>query len=83
VRNLFNPVPLPTLPHSGVGRVTSDASFQKYKDALRRQLLGRTTALDDILNVLENCAEALQRDLSKIVTSDVDHRGYVANSVIH
>ncbi len=64
--NLFQTPPLPTA--SSLGPI--DASFQKYKSTLRKQLLGRTTLLDDLLRVLENCARSIQHDLSQVLIGD-------------
>ncbi|KAK0465603.1 Vps51/Vps67 domain-containing protein [Desarmillaria tabescens] len=66
IDNSFQTPPLPTA--SSLGPM--DASFQKYKSALRKQLLGRTTLLDDLLRTLENCARSIQHDLSRVLTGD-------------
>ncbi|KAK0456031.1 hypothetical protein EV421DRAFT_1749997 [Armillaria borealis] len=66
IDNLFQTPPLPTA--SSLGPI--DASFQKYKSTLRKQLLGRTTLLDDLLRILENCARSVQHDLSQVLTGD-------------
>ncbi|KAK0208784.1 Vps51/Vps67 domain-containing protein [Desarmillaria ectypa] len=65
IDNLFQTPPLPT---ASLGPM--DASFQKYKSTLRKQLLGRTTLLDDLLQVLESCARSIQHDLSQVLTGD-------------
>ncbi|KAJ7293153.1 hypothetical protein C8J57DRAFT_1161634 [Mycena rebaudengoi] len=75
VEFLFTAPPLPVF--SGLG--PGDTSFQKYKGALRRQLLGRTSLLDSVLATLESCARSLQRDLSLIVAGgDEATRGVAA-----
>ncbi|KAJ7040430.1 Vps51/Vps67 domain-containing protein [Mycena alexandri] len=75
IQFLFNAPPLPVFP--GLGPV--DASFQKYKASLRRQLLGRTSLLDSVLATLESCARSLQRDLSVVLAGgDEEARGVVA-----
>ncbi|KAF7303300.1 hypothetical protein MKEN_01294100 [Mycena kentingensis (nom. inval.)] len=71
---LFSAPPLPTL--SGVA--AGDSSFQKYRAALCRQLVGRTALLDSVLATLENCAKALQRDIAVISSGDDDSRVIVA-----
>ena len=41
-----------------------DTPFQKYQLTLKRQLIGRSAQLDDILSSLEHCARTIQHDLS-------------------
>ncbi|KAG7452326.1 uncharacterized protein BT62DRAFT_298265 [Guyanagaster necrorhizus] len=65
IDNLFRTPPLPAASFGPM-----DASFQKYKSTLRKQLLGRTTLLDDVLRILENCARSIQHDLSQVLTGD-------------
>ncbi|KAJ7070881.1 Vps51/Vps67 domain-containing protein, partial [Mycena amicta] len=60
---LFDSPPLPVL----TGLAPGDSSFQKYKAALCRQLIGRTVLLDSVLGTLENCARSIQRDISVVL----------------
>jgi len=75
VEFLFQAPPLPVLsqagPGPGLGPV--DTSFQKYKATLRRQLVGRTSLLNDVLTTLERCARTLQQDLSHVLAGDSDN----------
>ena len=41
-----------------------DTPFQKYQLTLKRQLIGRSAQLDDILSALEHCARTIQHDFS-------------------
>ena len=63
---LFQAPPLPTPSQANYGMV--DAFLQKYKDALRRQIAGRTSLLDGVLTTLENCAKTIQQDFSYIIS---------------
>ena len=47
-----------------------DTPFQKYQLTLKRQLIGRSAQLEDILSALEHCARTIQHDLS-IVKSGI------------
>ncbi|KAG5650993.1 hypothetical protein H0H81_010293 [Sphagnurus paluster] len=72
VQFLFQTPLLPTLSQAGMGQ--ADASFQKYKASLRRQLLGRSTLLDDVLATLENCARTIRQDLAHVMASGEETR---------
>ena len=43
-----------------------ETAFQKYQSALKRQLVGRSSRLDDIISTLEKCARTIQHDFSII-----------------
>ncbi|KAG5647782.1 hypothetical protein DXG03_008505 [Asterophora parasitica] len=64
---LFQAPALPTLSQGGL--VSADASFQKYKASLRRQLVGRTSLLHDVLATLENCARTIRQDLAHVMAN--------------
>ncbi|ESK98208.1 vps51 vps67 domain-containing protein [Moniliophthora roreri MCA 2997] len=66
VQLLFKAPSLPTASQIGVG--SSDASFQRYRTALNRQLLGRTPLLDDILKGLEACALGMHHDITQVLS---------------
>ncbi|KIY51289.1 hypothetical protein FISHEDRAFT_37614 [Fistulina hepatica ATCC 64428] len=70
VQNLFEAPPVPTVSQTSIAPVKT--SFNKYRNTLRRQLVGRTPLLDEILSTLETCAKALQDDLAHIVDNDLD-----------
>ncbi|KAF9270600.1 Vps51/Vps67 domain-containing protein [Marasmius fiardii PR-910] len=73
---LFKSPPLPTA--SQVGGATLDLSFQKYKGIFNKQILGRTSVLDDLLKAVEICAQTIYYDLNQVLTkSDV-----VSNTII-
>ncbi|KAG6817979.1 hypothetical protein H0H87_012447 [Tephrocybe sp. NHM501043] len=61
---LFQAPAVPSSSHSGLG----DTSFQKYTTSLRRQLVGRTAMLDDVLSTLESCARTIRQDLAHVMT---------------
>ncbi|RDB29071.1 Conserved oligomeric Golgi complex subunit 1 [Hypsizygus marmoreus] len=61
---LFHAPPLPTSTQASLGLV--DTSFQKYKASLRRQIVGRTSLLDEVLATLESCARTIQQDLAYV-----------------
>ncbi|KAG6814110.1 hypothetical protein H0H92_002105 [Tricholoma furcatifolium] len=44
-----------------------DTSFPKYTNSLRRQLVGRTALLDDVLATLESCARTIRQDLAHVM----------------
>ncbi|KAF5368617.1 hypothetical protein D9758_002268 [Tetrapyrgos nigripes] len=67
---LFSAPPLPTSSPTSTGSL--DASFQKYRSSLRRQLLGHTTLLDGVLKTLEQCAKVLRQDLFQVLTGKDD-----------
>jgi hypothetical protein len=67
VNFLFQPTPFPI--HSQTTFGQGEVSFQKYKSTLRRQIIGRTTLLDDVLATLENCARTIKQDLSHVMAS--------------
>ncbi|KAF9041731.1 hypothetical protein BDZ89DRAFT_981120 [Hymenopellis radicata] len=66
MQNLFQNPPLTTMASTG----PADASFQKYKSSLRKQLLGRTALLDEVLRTLESCARALQNDMTQVLSTE-------------
>lgn len=57
---LFQSPSVPILPHTIKSFV--DTPFQKYQLTLKRQLLGRSAQLDDVLSALEHCARTIQQD---------------------
>ncbi|KAG6910534.1 hypothetical protein DXG01_009953 [Tephrocybe rancida] len=57
----------PLIPNSSQGGPV-DTSFQKYTTSLRRQLVGRTAMLDDVLATLESCARTIRQDLAHVMT---------------
>ena len=59
---LFQAPSVPTL--SSTIRSFVDTPFQKYQLTLKRQLLGRSAQLDDVLSALEHCARTIQQDFS-------------------
>lgn len=65
---LFEAPPLPMA--SQIGSVMLDSSFHRYKSALRKQLLGRTSLLDDVLKTLETCAKIIQQDFSQVLKGE-------------
>ncbi|KAF8078884.1 Vps51/Vps67 domain-containing protein [Lyophyllum atratum] len=72
---LFQAPPLPTLSQTGLGPV--NASLQKYKTSLRRQLVGRTSLLDDVLATLESCARTIRKDLAHVMAGGDETRELV------
>ena len=62
---LFRATSPPIHPQIAYGQ--GETFFQKYKSTLRRQIIGRTTLLDDVLATLENCARTIQQDLSHVI----------------
>ncbi|KAG7099596.1 hypothetical protein E1B28_001426 [Marasmius oreades] len=62
---LFKSPQLPTAPQVGGG--TLDSSFQKYKGAFSKQILGRTPVLDDVLKEIEASAQAIHYDLNHVL----------------
>ncbi|KAF8922040.1 hypothetical protein CPB85DRAFT_18175 [Mucidula mucida] len=68
MQNLFQNPPLTSMAPTG----PADASFQKYKSSLRKQLLGRTALLDEVLKTLESCARALQHDMTQVLSTEDD-----------
>jgi hypothetical protein len=67
---LFQVPQLPVLSQAGFG--VKETSSQKYEATLRRQLVGRTLLLNAVLITLENCARALQQDLSHVLVGGGD-----------
>jgi conserved oligomeric Golgi complex subunit 1 len=72
IQNLFEPPSPPTISQTGIGHITTDISFQKYKSTLRQQLNGHTASLDLVLSILELCAKSLQKDISEVLTGNED-----------
>ncbi|KAG6901470.1 hypothetical protein C0995_011490 [Termitomyces sp. Mi166 len=68
VNFLFQAPPIPNSTQSGLGSV--DSSFQKYTSSLRRQLVGRTVLLDDVLATLESCARTIRQDLAHVMAGN-------------
>ncbi|KAJ7597522.1 Vps51/Vps67 domain-containing protein [Mycena floridula] len=68
VEFLFQAPPLPVSTQNVT--VSLDLSFQKYKTALRKRLLGRTSVLDEVLKTLETCARTIQHDLSQVLRGE-------------
>ncbi|KAG6841748.1 hypothetical protein C0991_007077 [Blastosporella zonata] len=62
---LFQAPPTPSSTQTGLG--PGDTSFQKYTSSLRRQLVGRTAMLDDVLATLESCARTIRQDLAHVM----------------
>jgi hypothetical protein len=62
--------------------LASDASLQVFKQTLRRQLNGRTPALDEVLNTLEDCAQSLHGDISEILSGSGDDERYTPTSIV-
>jgi conserved oligomeric Golgi complex subunit 1 len=62
---LFQVAPLPTNTQTIYGQ--GEASFHSYKSTLRRQIIGRTSLLDDVLTTLENCARIIQQDQAHVM----------------
>lgn len=60
---LFNTVTLPTLSQPATDY---NSPLRKYQNSLRQQLLGRTIALDSVLDTLEQCARHVYEDTSLI-----------------
>ncbi|KAI6115269.1 hypothetical protein EV401DRAFT_1865363 [Pisolithus croceorrhizus] len=66
LRSIYCPLPVPAHPPPGSGPSAFEASFQVLRARLERQLQGRTPRLQEVLNLLEDTAAAVQRDLSRI-----------------
>nr|BDS00032.1 hypothesis protein 8 [Mycoleptodonoides aitchisonii] len=66
VEYLFRPPPIPSASQSGLHPSTAAASFQKYKSALRQQVVGRTPLLDSVLRAFDRHAQILKRDLESV-----------------
>lgn len=65
---LFQSPPLPIPPASSL--VSIDPSFQKYKVALQKQLMGRTALLDEVLKSIESCARTIRHDLDEVIKGE-------------
>ncbi|PPQ67134.1 hypothetical protein CVT25_005735 [Psilocybe cyanescens] len=57
---LFQPTPIPVLSQTVKSFV--GAPFQKYQTSLKRQLVGRSLQLDNVISTLEQCARVIQLD---------------------
>ena len=53
-----------------LGPAQANASLKRYKAALRRQVVGRTPLLEKTLSPLEDCSEALHKDLRSLKSHD-------------
>ena len=69
---LFQAAPLPI--HTQTIHGQGEASFHKYKNTLRRQIVGRTALLDDVLAILENCTKTIQQDLAHVIAGGDETR---------
>lgn len=69
---LFQTPPLPIQSQTIHGQ--GEASLHKYKHTLQRQIIGRTTLLDDVLATLENCARTIQDDLAHVMAGGDETR---------
>lgn len=78
---LFESPPLPVMSQGGA--VSLDSSFTRYKSALRKQLLGRTSLLDDVLKTLENCAKTIQQDFSQVLKGENDDVSSLGSELSH
>ncbi|KAI0031403.1 hypothetical protein K488DRAFT_79063 [Vararia minispora EC-137] len=58
----------PHVPTFKLGGVSMAASFQKYGDALRSQIAGRTPLLDKVLSTVESRSAALRQDLGSMIS---------------
>lgn len=75
---LFTPtLPSSFTPASSLPLATSDPFLQKYTINLRRQLNGRTPTLNNLLNLLEQCADDMNNDVSELSSSSSDDYTYV------
>ena len=61
---LYHAPPIPQ--HSQLGLGSKLNPFEKHYSALRRRLLHRTRLLDNVMGTLENCARAVQDDISSM-----------------
>lgn len=66
LHNIYCPLPVPAHPPPGSRPSAFEASFQAHRARLARQLQGRTPRLQEVLNLLEDTAVSVQRDLSRI-----------------
>ncbi|TFK77356.1 hypothetical protein BDN72DRAFT_754821 [Pluteus cervinus] len=64
--SLFSLPPLPEHIIHG----SNDPAFNEYKNALLKQITGRSAPLDGVLRVLELCVESLQQDIQHILSTD-------------
>lgn len=65
---LFQPPSIPILAPTIKSFV--DTPFQKYQLSLKRQLVGRSTQLESVLCVVEQCAYAIQHDFLHMKIGD-------------
>ncbi|KAH9486511.1 Conserved oligomeric Golgi complex subunit 1 [Psilocybe cubensis] len=63
-----NPTPVPVL--SQTARSFIGAPFQKYQVSLKRQLVGRSLQLDNVISTLEQCARTIQLDFAHLRGGD-------------
>ncbi|KAK7058383.1 hypothetical protein VNI00_002017 [Paramarasmius palmivorus] len=68
---LFRAPPLPTASQVGAGSL--EATFQKYRSSLSKQLLGRTPLLDDLLKGVETCAAGVHHDFTQVLSGCNDN----------
>ena len=69
---LYHAPPIPQ--HSQLGLSSKLNPFEKHYSALRRRLLHRTRLLDNVMGTLENCARAVQDDISSMSNDAEDSR---------
>ncbi|KAF9056119.1 hypothetical protein BJ165DRAFT_479792 [Panaeolus papilionaceus] len=65
---LFQSPPIPMITQST--KHFSDAPFQKYQASLKRQLIGRSAQLEELLSSIENCARVIQNDFLQLKGHD-------------
>ncbi|PPQ99568.1 hypothetical protein CVT24_005356 [Panaeolus cyanescens] len=61
---LFQSPAIPVITHST--KHFSDAPFQKYQTSLKRQLVGRSAQLEEVLCSIEQCARVIQNDFLQL-----------------
>ncbi|OCH94676.1 hypothetical protein OBBRIDRAFT_74206 [Obba rivulosa] len=61
---LYQTPPIPSLPQAEVDPSLASASLDQYRYALRRQLSGRTSLLQAVLDAAEGHVRALERELN-------------------
>jgi len=79
---LFQASPPPALSQNSTSPLVADSSFQRYKTILQQQIMGRTPLLNGVLSTLENCARALQNDISRIISEEGDGNQYAVTSFL-